>query len=176
MRLLALLFYFLSATVAVAAEPDIFNAARDGDVAAIDRYLAAGGDKEARTGRDYTPFILAAYYGQNAALERLQKAGANPCAEDEAGSTAFMGVAFRGHLATAQWLLDHTTCDVNHQNAAGQTALMMASLFGREEIITLLLAHGAKPGIIDQRGNSAASLAKAQGLDKVVKMLTFPLQ
>lgn len=176
MRIIALLFCLLIACTAHAADIDIFDACRQGDLKIIDQYLARGGDKEARTGRDYTPFILAAYYGQDAALAHLQKAGANPCAEDEAGNTAFMGVAFRGHISTTQWLLAHTSCNVNHQNSSGQTALMMASLFGREEIIAQLLKAGAKPELKDARGNSAASLAAAQGLDKVVKMLTFPLQ
>lgn len=113
--------------------------------------------------QSHSPFILAAYYGQLKALETLMSLGADPCALDNKGSNAFMGVAFKGHVEVAKWLLENTPCEVNHQNYAGQTGLMMASLFGREEIIKRLLEHGANRNLQDNQGNTAASLAKAQG-------------
>ncbi len=124
----------------------------------------------------YTPFILAAYHGHSKILETLLRLGAEPCAVDAKGNNAFMGVAFKGHIKTAKWLLEHTQCDVNHQNLAGQTALMMASLFGREAIISLLLEHGAKPELTDHQGNTAEKLAQAQGLFHVVEIIKFHIQ
>jgi ankyrin repeat protein len=175
-RYILALLVFLLLPVAQASADDVFDAIRKGDDAAMRHYITNKGDLEAQTGRGYTPFILAAYHGKNTILQSLLAAGAKPCAEDKTGNNAYMGVAFRGHTETTQWLLQHTKCDVNHQNHAGQTALMMASLFGREAIIELLLAAGAKPDIVDQQGNSARALAQAQGLEKIVKRLTFPLQ
>jgi ankyrin repeat protein len=67
-------------------------------------------------------------------------------------------------------------CNVNHQNYAGQTALMMASLFGREEIIKLLLEHGANPGLKDNQGNTSIKLAQSQGLSRVVEIIQFHFQ
>jgi len=87
-----------------------------------------------------------------------------------------MGVAFKGHQQVAKLLLEQTQCNINHQNYAGQTALMMASLFGREELIQLLLKHGAKPELTDRQGNTSVKLAQAQGLSHVVDMLKFNLQ
>ncbi|NOR68565.1 MAG: hypothetical protein GQ532_02515, partial [Methylomarinum sp.] len=131
-------------------ELDIFTAAREGDSAAITKYVLQGGDINRVNAKSYTPFILAAYYGQTEALETLLQLGANACALDNKGSNAFMGVAFKGHLQVAKWLLENTPCAVDHQNHAGQTALMMASLFGREQIIKLLLQYGAKPELTDR--------------------------
>lgn len=157
----------------VASAADIFDAARAGDRAAIAAYVAAGGEVDVRTDRGFTPFILAAYNDQQAAAADLLKEGADACAVDAQGSNAFMGVAFRGHQRMAEWLLREAPCDVNHRNHAGQTALMMASLFGREAMVELLLEHGADASIVDAQGNTAQSLAAGQGLTGLVAKLKF---
>lgn len=172
-----LALWALTAALPVGAEQiDIFAAARDGDDNAIKACALTGCDMNAVNSDFYTPFILAAYYGHNQILDALLKQGANPCAVDAKGSNAFMGVAFKGYDETAKWLLDHTPCDVNHQNRAGQTALMMASLFGREAIIKLLLERGAKPDLTDYQGNTAEKLAQAQGLSRVVEIIKFHIR
>lgn len=158
------------------AETDIFDAAREGDVAAIEAYAKAGGEMDVRNTKEYTPFILAAYHGHEKAAAALLAAGADGCAADEKGSNAFMGVAFKGNADMAEWMLSHTKCDVNHQNYAGQTALMMASLFGQEEVVELLMEHGADPDIRDNRGNTAESLAQGQGLTHVIDIIRFHMQ
>lgn len=155
-----------------AASASIIDAARSGDIPAIEAFLQAGEEVDTRTPEGYTPFILAAYHAHDDALAVLKKAGAKPCAVDARGSNAFMGVAFRGHLNTAKWLLDNTDCDVNALNATGQTALMMAALFGREDIIRLLLDKGADASVKDAMGNTAHSLAKMQGAsEELLKLL-----
>lgn len=67
----------------------------------------------------------------------------------------------------------HFAAKVKPVNGAGQTALMMASLFGREEIVELLVRHGADPALQDYQGNTAENLAQAQGLERVVRILRF---
>ena len=160
----------------MATDVDIFTVAREGDNAAIINYVQQGGDVNTTNTKSYTPFILAAYYGHTQALETLLNLGADACAIDNKGSNAFMGVAFKGHQQVAKWLLENTICNVNHQNYAGQTALMMASLFGREEMIKLLLKHGAKVDLTDYQGNTSVLLAQAQGLTRVVEIIKFHLQ
>lgn len=155
---------------------NVFEAAREGNISAIKACDDANCDVNSRNEDGYTPFILAAYHGHNAALAELLKLGADPCAVDGKGNNAFMGVAFKGYVKTAEWLLDNTQCDVNHQNLAGQTALMMVSLFGREAVIQLMLEHGAKKDLADRQGNTADKLAQAQGLSKVVEMVKFHIQ
>ena len=175
--LLPLLLLGLSfAAQADVADIDVFDAAREGDIASLTSYAQAGGDLSVANRRGHTPFILATYYGHNEAAAELLSLGAEPCAIDEQGSNAFMGVAFKGHLDTAQWLLDNTTCDVNHRNYAGQTALMMAALFDRVDLVELMLGAGANPDVQDFRGNTAESLARGQGLGKMIKVLQFNSQ
>ncbi|KGA00790.1 hypothetical protein KP05_17100 [Cobetia amphilecti] len=171
--LASLLLCVMAGPALAASDIDIFDAARDGDNAAIREYVQQGGDLSVTNSRSYTPFILAAYYGHTDSLVLMKSAGADACALDEKGSNAFMGVAFRGFDETAKWLLANTDCDVDHRNYSGQTALMMASLFGNEDIIKLLLQAGADPSIQDARGNTAQSLAAAQGLSRIVTLVKF---
>ena len=161
---------------AMANDVDIFTAAREGDSVAIFNYVKQGKDINITNAKSYTPFILSAYNGQSLVLETLFNLGADACAVDTKGSNAFMGVAFKGHFYIAKWLLENTDCDVNHQNYAGQTALMMASLFGREDIIKLLLEHGANPDLKDNQGNTSLKLDQAQGLSRVVEIIQFHFQ
>lgn len=164
------LLWALAPLCAFAQDLDIFDAARGGDVAAIERYT---GDVNAINGEGYSPFILATYYDRTEAAEVLVKKGAEPCAVDLKGSNAFMGMAFKGHLKTAEWMLNHTKCDINQQNHAGQTALMMASLFGQDDLVELFVKHGADVKLVDAAGNTAESLAQGQGLTHIVDIVKF---
>jgi len=170
------LFSLIIYTNSMANEIDVFTASRNGDKVAIQNYIRHGGDINKTNAKSYTAFILAAYYGHSPTLDTLLSLGANPCAVDKKGNNAFMGVSFKGHLQVAEWLLKNTNCDVNQQNHAGQTALMTASLFGREHIIKLLLTNGANPNIKDKRGNTSITLAQAQGLSHIVKIIKFSFQ
>ena len=119
----------------------------------------------------HTPFILAAYNGHRGAAEWLLQQGAEPCATDQMGANAVMGVAFQGHEDVGLWLLNVTGCDVNHRNYAGQTLLMMSALFGRERMIEAALDAGADASVADNAGNTAASLARGQGLEDLADRL-----
>lgn len=57
-----------------------------------------------------------------------------------------VGVAFRGNENIAKSLIE-AGADPDHGNRAGQTASMMAALFGREPVINLLLKAGANPAL-----------------------------
>jgi ankyrin repeat protein len=81
-----------------------------------------------------------------------------------------MGVAFKGESGIAQRLID-ARCDVNARNDAGQTALMMAAMFGRTDVVKMLLVNGANPELQDRVGNTAASLAQQQANPQMVTLL-----
>ncbi len=53
-----------------------------------------------------------------------------------------------------------------------QTALMFAALTGRAKMVEFLLKAGADATVADKSGNTALSLAKTQGANDVVKLLT----
>lgn len=138
-----------------------FDAARDGSTERLGAFIEAHYDLDTRDDNGYTALILAAYHGQQAAVEQLLQAGANPCSQDKRGNTALMGAIFKGELTIAHRLLN-TGCTADERNHAGQTAAMYAALFHRQDILDALTAKGADLDTPDALGNDARSLAKGQ--------------
>jgi ankyrin repeat protein len=146
-----------------------FDAARDGRVDLLGGMIKDGVPVDLRDEHGYTALILAAYDEQPAAVDFLLSKQADPCATDIKGDNALMGVAFKGQLAIAQRLV--TLCDVNARNHEGQTAAMMATLFGHTDIVRLLAQRGADLSLKDVSGNTADSLARQQGNAAMIALL-----
>jgi ankyrin repeat protein len=69
-----------------------------------------------------------------------------------------------------------TGIDVNHVNDPGWTALLEAVVYGDgsapyQEIVRILLAAGADPGIRDANGRTALDHAEAGGQQQVAQIL-----
>ena len=71
-------------------------------------------------------------------------------------------------------LLEHGA-DVEGATPGGKTALMMAAMFNRREIVDLLLAHGANIDASDVNGVTALSAAIAMGAQNTPSQLTAKL-
>ena len=148
-----------------------FDAAREGDSAMLGAFYQAGLDVNVANEKGYTALILAAYHGHTDTVNFLiGEANANPCQEDNRGNTALMGAIFKGHVSVAKQLV-FADCDIDEENAQGQTALMFASLFDRQEIINTLIDKGANPAHMDKAGNSVADIALSQGNYELAKVL-----
>ncbi|MBT3137132.1 ankyrin repeat domain-containing protein [Alteromonas sp. ALT199] len=148
-----------------------FDAAREGDSAMLGAFYQAGLDVNVADEKGYTALILAAYHGHTDTINFLiGEANANPCQEDNRGNTALMGAIFKGHVSVAKQLV-FADCDIDEENAQGQTALMFASLFDRQEIINTLIDKGANPAHMDKAGNSVADIALSQGNYELAKVL-----
>jgi ankyrin repeat protein len=121
-----------------------------------------------------TPFYLAAdCSNSNPELMRiLLDAGADPTLTTEDGTTPLMASAGIGWgysppddaarkrmLAGARFLVEEVGADVNQANAGGFTALHAAAYKGSEEIISYLVAKGAKMDVRDYRGRTPYRLA-----------------
>lgn len=61
--------------------------------------------------------------------------------------------------------------DIDARNDQGETALIIAAWYGREELVELLLSKGADPNIKTREGLTALKVAKANGYDGIVKKL-----
>ncbi|APD91133.1 hypothetical protein BM524_15730 [Alteromonas mediterranea] len=149
-----------------------FDAAREGDSAMLAAFYQAGLDVNVADEKGYTALILAAYHGHTETVNFLiGEASANPCQEDNRGNTALMGAIFKGHVSVAKQLV-FADCNIDEENAQGQTALMFASLFDRQEIINTLIDKGANPAHTDKAGNSVADIALSQGNYELAKLLS----
>jgi hypothetical protein len=125
---------------------------------------------------DPTAFLYAGAHGLNTALEHLIKAGAKPHIFNYYGGTALIPAAEKGHIETVKLLLEKSNVDVNHVNRLGWTALMEAVVLTdggptHQQIIKLLLNHGADPDIADKNGVSALEHAKNRGFSEISELL-----
>ena len=157
---------YLSGTYSGAADAprytdDWFAAARAGRTDIVQLLVDAHFPIETKTSEGYTALILSAYDNHPDTLKALLAAGANACAADRNGNTALMGALFKGETNIANTLLD-THCAIDQTNNAGETALSFAALFGRLDMIPVLVAHGANINHVDARGGTALQMALAQ--------------
>jgi ankyrin repeat protein len=61
--------------------------------------------------------------------------------------------------------------DIDARNDQGETALIIAAWYGREELVELLLTKGADSNVKTRNGLTALKVAKANGYDHIVKKL-----
>lgn len=74
-----------------------------------------------------------------------------PGATPDAGA-ALHKAAAAGDLPTLQSLLAASPGDIDSRDSAGRTAVMLATLNGRGDVVQLLLQHGADPNAPDAQG------------------------
>jgi Ankyrin repeats (3 copies) len=92
---------------------------------------------------------------------------ASRAADGQSADSATDVVAFRraaeaGDLATLEALL-RKQIDVNSRDAAGRTALMLATQHGHVDAVAALLSHGADPNATDAQGATPLQSALATG-------------
>src|SRR5262249_13358326 len=75
-----------------------------------------------------------------------------------------------GNAEVVEALLAEGT-DVNARFARGQTALMLASIFGHEEIVTLLLRAGANTEMKDSLGLTAREWSVRRGFSNITQLI-----
>lgn len=87
---------------------NLYQAARVGDTAAIEKILAAGIDVNAKTPYGGTALAFAAERGQLDAVKLLIEKGADVNAQDEFyKASPFTWASMKGHKEVAQWIKDH---------------------------------------------------------------------
>jgi ankyrin repeat protein len=130
------------------------------------RWLYSLGDVSWVDFTGQTPFLRAALSADLATLRLLLQHGADPRLATPAGTTALMAAAgvnwvvaqtytesTQARLDTVAFLLD-LGADVNATNSMGLTALLGAANRGSNEIIELLVRHGARLDIQDREGRT----------------------
>ena len=153
------------------------------NIKALQLLIELGADvdfyEEAKLSRviDQTAFLYAGAHGMNEALTHLINAGARPNIYNYYGGTALIPAAEKGQVDTVRLLLEKSKIDVNHVNNLGWTALMEAVILAdgginHQQIVELLLAHGADPNITDNEGATVLDHARNRGFTSIVEILT----
>jgi len=141
-----------------------------GDTAAVDLFLAAGVNPNARKGGGVVALLGAAHRGRDNITRKLLDKGADANARDDQGVTALMLAAANDHKDTLRVLLDRNA-DANLQDNNGRTSLTHAAMQGHEDAVRLLLNRGAKVNLRDGEGRSALTWAEINGHSNVARLL-----
>ena len=166
----------MAAAVANINAPDaqgqtqLFAAAQNGNLAEVNRLLAAGANIEAENVNKATPLYIAALKGHTAIVERLLAAGANKEAQDVNKHTPLFVAAFNGHTAIVERLLA-AGANKDAENVNKQTPLYIAALKGHTDIVERLLAAGANKDAENVNKQTSLFIAAMNGHTAIVERL-----
>lgn len=150
-------------------------AAYENRVEVVRRLLAAGADVNAADQVPSAPLMTASVRGYVEVVRLVLAAGADVRAINQFGGTALIPACHYGHVEVVRELLK-TKIDVNHVNNLGWTALLETIILSdggakHQEIMQLLIAHGANVKIADREGVSPLAHARRRGYGEMVKLL-----
>ena len=152
------------------SEAAFTKAVEQGDLGAIDLFLAAGMSPDAKDEAGRTALISAASRGRNHVSQKLLGRGADVNSRDASGSTALMQSALGGHKETTDVLLA-SNADVNLRDNNGQTALIRAAARGHADIVRRLINRGARTDFRDRSGRDALTWAEVNNRSEVADLL-----
>jgi uncharacterized protein len=137
--------------------------------------VGLGADPDALDDRHDTPWLVTGVTGSVEMLEVLLPADPDMTIRNRFGGIAVIPAAERGHVEYVRRVV-RTGIDVNHVNDPGWTALLEAVVYGDgsapyQEIVGILLAAGADPGIRDAHGRTALQHAESRGQREVADIL-----
>ena len=114
-----------------------------------------------------TPFLRAAFSGDSTVMRLLLEHGADPNLATQGGTTPLMAASGVGWVVQQTYTesmpslleairicLEHKA-DVNAVNSMGLTAVLGAANKGANDIIRLLVTHGARLDAVDKQGRDA---------------------
>src|SRR5690606_4058652 len=124
------------------------------------------------------------YAGAEGLLEIVKlaiDAGADTKLTNRFGGTALIPASERGHVEVVNELLTRSDIDVNHINNLHWTALLEAVILGdggekHQQIVQLLVDHGADPNIGDGEGVTPLEHAQTRGFQARSEEHTSELQ
>ena len=127
----------------VRAYSGLHAAAAAGNVAEIERLVAAGASRELRDGNGRTPLHVAAYRKQYDAARALMKRGANPNALDAQRYDIVTIAAVADDVPMLKVALEGGASAKNVTSPYDGTALIAAAHLGHDEVVKVLIAAGA---------------------------------
>lgn len=160
--------------------PLMFAAYR-GDEEVCQVLLEARADVHRRDRNGLTPLMHGAAARGSDACKVLLQASAEVDAADNSGRSVMMhAVESADGESAIQAVVAHEVCalllarraNIDHQDANGCTALILATIAGSTALMPLLLAAGADPKLHDSFGSSALDYAKAEEHELIAELLS----
>lgn len=160
-------------------ETGIIIATDRNDIAMVKLFVEYGADVNIASDKiDNTPIMIASVKGYTDIVQLLiEQSNPDMTILNGYGGTALIPACERGHVDVVRLLLEKTDVKVNHINKPGWTAMLEAIVLSdggksQQEIVTLLLAHGADKNIADKNGITPLEHAKKRGFKELVDILS----
>ena len=156
------------------ADLDVFEAAASGRAQTVSEILDRdAGQAKAWSVDGFTALHFAAFFNQPTIARELVRRGADV----DAVSMNPMEVtplhsAAAAHATEIVRMLAESDAPVNAKQHGGWTALHAAADYGDEEMIKILLEHGADPLTQNDDGKTPAQIAQLKGRDKALQLLS----
>jgi ankyrin repeat protein len=149
-------------------------AADNVDVAQL--LVTRGADVNALDYQHDTPFLVTGVTGSVAMLRALLPGSPDTRIRNRFGGVAVIPASERGHVDYVRAVLETTDIDVNHVNDLGWTALLEAVILGdggpaHQDIVRILLEHGADASIADNDGVTPLRNAENRGFTEIAEIL-----
>lgn len=159
----------------------VMVATQTGDVELVRLFIQEDADIDQQNKHLDNVLLYASAEGNFDIVELAIEAGADTTITNRFGGTALIPAADRGHVDIVRLLLERSDVDINHINDLHWTALLEAVILGNggkqhQEIVALLLEHGADPSISDEEGVTALQHARERGFSEMVTLLENVIQ
>jgi ankyrin repeat protein len=145
-------------------------AAEKGNLPIVETMLKRGADVNQASLEGVTPLMAASYVGAAPVVQQLLAAGARTDLRDRMSKPAIVYAAGQGQAGAVDALLA-SGIDVNAAYEHQLTALMWAAGQGQLDTVKLLLERGARRDLRDDRGLTAAEIARQAGQSAVAAAL-----
>lgn len=150
------------------AAGDFIIAVENDRTAQVREFLAKGMDPNTAAAASGEPaIVVASRAGNMATVDALLAAKANVNARSPAGDTAIMAASLSGHLE----LVKKLRAAGAQVDGPGWTPLIYAATGGKDDVVSYLIAQGAKVNAVSPNGTSALMMAVREGKGSTVTLL-----
>ncbi|MFI0845578.1 ankyrin repeat domain-containing protein [Mesorhizobium sp. IMUNJ 23232] len=158
-RPLSAVAFWLGLTAAAATAGPLHDAARIGDVAALEALLDSGAAIDEKSPAGETALVAACLANRPEAVALLIKRGADVVARNSRGMTALHGASYAGCTDCVRQLLVAGASPNDAENRFKVTPFIVAAEENHPDILAMLLAAGADPEATERHGYTAMTRA-----------------
>ncbi|MEY0972103.1 ankyrin repeat domain-containing protein [Providencia huaxiensis] len=154
----------------------IVNASLNKHYECVSFLINAGADINKQDQTCFNPFLLSCLNDDLTLLRIVLPAKPNLDLLTRFGGVGITPASEKGHVEIVRELLEKTEINVNHTNFVGWTPLLEAIVLNdggekQQQIVKLLLDHGANPHMTDKYGKKPLELAREKGYNEIVELL-----